>query len=199
MYTDDQLLTMLQASQGERDQALEYLFTDPTLKGIVVRKIMSKGGQDYDAEDAFQQGFKVFYRFILEGKFQGKSTLRTFFIGICIRCWLDGLKQSFYQRTTMSDDLPTLDEEYQDSPEVELMDRERKSILLKVLELLDHRCREVILMGNQGFSGREIQDKLALEDVGMVRKIRYHCMSKLREKIAEQPHLLGLLKSLNYG
>lgn len=198
MYTDDQLLQMLKASEQERTLALKHLFTDLKLRETVIHLIMQKGGQEYDAQDAYQKGFKTFYLAILDNKFEQRSNLRTFIIGICIRCWLDGLKKSFYTRTTMSDDLPTLDQAYEETPEVVLMSKERKAILIQVLTLLDKRCKEVILMGNQGYSAREIQAKLNLNDESMVRKIRYSCMAKLRDKLAKKPGLLQMLKSLNY-
>ncbi|MCO6490749.1 MAG: sigma-70 family RNA polymerase sigma factor [Phaeodactylibacter sp.] len=199
MYTDAQIVAMMQGNPGERDEAMKYFFTDPKLKNTVLKKILSKGGAEHDAQDAFQEGFKVFHRHLLRGNFQGRSSLSTYFIGICIRCWLDGRKKSFYQRTTLTDDEPTLDEEYRHTPEVELLSKERKSRLKALLSLLGIRCREVILLGFQNYSGEEIKDRLNLTGEEMVRKIRYRCMTKLREKIEQEPHLLSMLKSLDNG
>lgn len=199
MYTDAQIVAMMQGSPGERDEAMKYFFTDPKLRNTVLKRIMSKGGTEHDAEDAFQEGFKVFHRHLLRGSFQGRSSLHTYFVGICIRCWLDGLKKSFYQRTTLTDDEPALDEEYRHTPEVELLSKERRSQLRELLGLLGGRCREVILLGFQNYSGEEIKDRLNLSGEEMVRKIRYRCMTKLREMMEEEPRLLSLLKSLANG
>lgn len=199
MYTDGQIVAMMQGNPGERDEAMKYFFTDPKLKNTVLKKILSKGGTEHDAQDAFQEGFKVFHRHLVHGNYQGRSTLYTYFIGICIRCWLDGLKKSFYKRTTLTDDEPTLDEEYRQTPEAELITQERKSQLREVLGLLGERCRKAILLGYQGYSSEEIKEQLGIPDEEMVRKIRYRCMTKLREMMEKEPRLLSILKSLANG
>ncbi|MCB0554904.1 MAG: sigma-70 family RNA polymerase sigma factor [Phaeodactylibacter sp.] len=199
MYTDDQIAAMMQGSPEERDEAMKYFFTDPKLKNTVLNKIRSKGGTEHDAQDAFQEGFKVFHRHLLRGNYQGRSTLYTYFVGICIRCWLDGLKKSFYKKTTLTDDEPTLDEAYRHTPEVELISKERKSQLREILGLLGDRCRKAILMGYQGYSSEEIKKQLDLSGEELVRKVRYRCMTKLRDMMDKEPRLLSLLKSLNYG
>lgn len=198
-YTDEQLLQMIRGSEQERANALKAFFTDQQLRASVIRKIQQKGGSANDAQDAFQEGFKAFYRHLLNGKFEGRSSLRTFFVGICIRCWLDGLKKSFYQRTTFTDKEETLDEEYQHTPETRMMGQERKNQLQKVLELLGDRCKKVILLGYEGYSSEEIKQTLEMGADEAVRKIRYRCMTKLKEKLASQPTLNALLKSLSYG
>mgnify|MGYP000630278777 CR=1 FL=1 len=124
-YSDEQLLKMIRGSEQERANALKAFFTDQQLKATVIRKIQQKGGSANDAQDAFQEGFKAFYRHLLNGKFEGRSSLRTFFVGICFRCWLDGLKKSFYQRTTLTDKEETLDDEYEHTPETRMMSREQ--------------------------------------------------------------------------
>ncbi|WP_421947498.1 RNA polymerase sigma factor [Phaeodactylibacter xiamenensis] len=198
-YSDEQLLKMIRGSEQERANALKAFFTDQQLRASVIRKIQQKGGSANDAQDAFQEGFKAFYRHLLNGKFEGRSSLRTFFVGICIRCWLDGLKKSFYQRTTLTDKEETLDDEYEHTPETRMMSRERKSQLQKVLALLGDRCKKVIMMGYEGYNSEEIKQKLEIEAEEAVRKIRYRCMTKLKEKLASQPTLNALLKSLSYG
>lgn len=186
-------------SEEERDKALKYFFTDPKLEHTIIQKIIRKGGKSYDAEDAYQEGFKIFYRHLVEGTFQGRSSLKTFFIGICIRCWLDGLQKSFYKRTSLTDEQPLLDEEYHHTPEVDLFSKERKSMLREILSLLGERCKDVILMGAQGYSSQEIAASLNLSNDLSVRKIRYRCMNKLKETMQKKPQLMEILKSLNYG
>jgi RNA polymerase sigma factor (sigma-70 family) len=198
-YTDEQLLDMIHGSEQARAQALKLFFKDQELRETVIRKIKLKGGDSNDAQDAFQEGFKAFYRHLINGQFQGKSSLRTFFVGICIRCWLDGLKKSFYQRTTLTDDELTLDEEYRHTPETSLMTKERKEQLLQVLGLLGERCKQVILLGYEGYSSAEIHQKLALKENELVRKIRYRCIQKLKEQLESHPSLNVVLKSMSNG
>ena len=65
--------------------------------------------------------------------------------------------------------------------------------------LLGDRCRKAILMGYQGYSSEEIKKQLDLSGEELVRKVRYRCMTKLRDMMDKEPRLLSLLKSLNYG
>lgn len=199
MYTDEQIVQMVQESPEKREEAMKYFFMDNRLKNTVIEKIKRKGGQEYDAEEAFQEGFKVFYKQLLFNKFQGRSSLRTFFVGICIRCWLDGLKKSFYQRTTFAGEEPILEEEYRNTPEVDLISQERKTQLREILGLLGDKCKKVILLGYQGYSGQEIKEQLQLAADELVRKIRYRCMTKLKDLLEKEPHLMSVLKNLSYG
>ncbi len=199
MYTDDEIIGLMRGGKEDRNKAMKHFFTDLDLENEVVQKILTKGGQQADAKDAFQEGFKVFYRHLSQGNFQQRSNLKTYFIGICIRCWLDGLKKNFYKYTKLTADEPSLDAAYLHTPEVELMTKERKVQLQEVLKLLGERCKNVILLGFQGFSGNEIMKMLDLKDEGSVRKIRYRCMDRLRKKMQDHPNLWALLKTLSYG
>lgn len=199
MYTDEQIVRMVQESPQKREDAMKYFFKDSRLKNTVIEKIKRKGGEEYDAEEAFQEGFKVFYKQLLFDKFQGRSSLRTYFVGICIRCWLDGLKKSFYKRTTFAGEEPSLDEEYQHTPEVDLIAKERKTQMREILGLLGDKCKKVILLGYQGYSGEEIKAQLQLAADELVRKVRYRCMSKLKSMLEKEPHLMSVLKDLSYG
>jgi DNA-directed RNA polymerase specialized sigma24 family protein len=84
-YSDEQHLNMIRGSEQERAKALKAFFTDQQLRASVIRKIQQKGESANDAQDAFQEGFKAFYRHLLNGKFEGRSSLRTFKVGIYIR------------------------------------------------------------------------------------------------------------------
>lgn len=202
MYTDAQIVAMMQGSREEQDKALEDFFSNPGRRNAVLTTITGMGGTEHDAEDAFSKGTMIFWRHLRDGNFRGGSTLHTYFVGICKGCWLDGRKSSHFKRTTLSDDLPALDQERrerQDSPEAALLAKERDEKLREILGLLGERCKKIILMKYQGYSGEEIKEQLDMSGEKNVRKIKYRCMEKLRDLIKKEPRLYAILKSMING
>lgn len=202
MYTDAQIVAMMQGSREEQDKALEDFFSNPGHRNAVLKTIMGIGGTEHEAEDAFSKGIMIFWRHLRNGNFRGGSTLHTYFVGICKGCWLDGRKSSHFKRTTLTDDLPALDrerQERQDSPETALLSKEWNEQLQEILGLLGERCQKAILMKYQGYSSEEIKEQLGLSGEEQVRKVRYKCMTKLRDRMKEDPRLYAILKSLING
>lgn len=199
LHTDAKLIAMLQGSPSDREIALKHIFTDMKLEAIIVNKIKSKGGSLEDAKNAYQNGFLIFYKHLREGAFEGRSSLKTYFIGICIRCWIDEIKKSYNKRTTLTNDIPTLDKEYQHTPDVVMIDEERKNTLRAILDKLGKPCREVIMLHKEGYKDAEIKEILKLEPHEVIRKIRYRCMNKLMNWIKKDASLLSILKGLKYG
>ena len=161
-FTEEQLIRMMQGSPEERDEAFKYFFMDTDLERKIIFQITKLGGSEHDAQDAYQEGFKIFYRHLIKGNFEGRSTLSTYFTSICIRCWKDIQRKGFYKRTSLSDNNPLLEEEHTDTPEVQLISKERSNTLKKIIGLLGERCQKVIMMGHQGYSGEELSKLLGL-------------------------------------
>jgi RNA polymerase sigma-70 factor (ECF subfamily) len=198
-YSDEQFLEMFNGSEEERATVLRYFFSKAGLREIIVQKIVTMGGIKQDAENTFQKGFLLFNKALQKGNFKGEGSLKSYFIGICLKHWLSGLRKDYHKKTHFTNELPELDKEYQDSPEVSLLSEERKKVLRQALELLDENCRKIILWGNQSFRDQEIAKKLHFDSIDQVRKRRYRCMNKLREKLKDRPQLWQILKSFRYG
>ncbi|PHN02234.1 hypothetical protein CRP01_33410 [Flavilitoribacter nigricans DSM 23189 = NBRC 102662] len=190
---------MIAAKGDQRDRAFKYFFNRPNLRNSVIQKIIARGGNRVDAEDALQEGFRFFHRNLIRDKYRGQGTLYNYFSGICIRCWLDTKKKSFYKNTTLSGDTIEHDKDIADAPDVKLFDKERKEKLREMLAFLGQQCLDVILLKYKGYSDEEIKNELGLPDKPPVRKIRFSCMQRLHKEIQKEPHLLEVLKSLKNG
>lgn len=63
------------------DRILKALYKDETVKNTI--KGMVKDYKNLNAQDILDDGFSLLYESIVEDKFGGRCTLRTYFIGIC--------------------------------------------------------------------------------------------------------------------
>ncbi|MEN0002754.1 MAG: sigma-70 family RNA polymerase sigma factor [Bacteroidota bacterium] len=195
---EKELLRKIQEGGEAQEEAIKQMFSNAELLKKVIRTIGKMGGTKEDGEDAFQEGFKRFFKHVMNGNFRGESTPTSYFIGICKRWWLDQRKSSYQKRTVLTNDLEKMEKEFEGAPDLIMMEKERKSLIDEMLALLGERCKEVIQMGLYNVRGKEIKEKLNLSSEALVKKIRYRCLKQLRALIGEKPYLEALLKSLRY-
>ena len=85
---DSELLESIKGAPDERMRALKHLFQSQELKSFVIKYVCAHGGFIQDAEDVFQETVIIFDRAIRENKFNGQSSLKTYFWGIAKWRWL---------------------------------------------------------------------------------------------------------------
>jgi RNA polymerase sigma-70 factor, ECF subfamily len=123
------------------------------------------GLQESDASDAAQEVFLVVHRKLAD--FEGRSQLRTWLFGICMRVAKDRKKRAYVRREVMTDELEHMAE---DNHCDEDADRRRaRETLDRVLDEMSPVVRAVFVMFEvEGASGEEIANTLGVP-VGTVR------------------------------
>lgn len=195
-FTDEEMIRMIQGKEEERHEALRHFFMDESLERMVFAKIRERGGATQDAQDAFQDAFKVFQRNVRNSAFEGKSTLRSYFVGIALRLWLDKNKQSWKNRVNLTEESTQLEEHSGDNPLDAVVDADRKTLVRQLLENMGERCKKILWLRANSHSMEEIATAIGLSGSDMAKKEAYRCNNRLKEMVLSKPELANLVKSM---
>ena len=109
---------------------------------LVWRALRRLGIGESDVEDLSQEVFMVVHRKL--STFEGRSTLRTWIYGICVRVAADHRKRAHVRRERPTDRVP---EERHSAPQIKELEREQARALLdRALETLDPDKRAVFVL-----------------------------------------------------
>jgi RNA polymerase sigma-70 factor (ECF subfamily) len=136
----------------------------PTLRQIfdehisfVWRSLRHLGISEADLEDVCQDVFVVVHRKL--GDFEGRSTLRTWLYGICLRVAKDHRRRAYVRREHPVGELPPRAEP--PTQEEDCAKSETRQLLSTILEQLDEDKRNVfILYEIEGLSMKEVADAM---------------------------------------
>lgn len=122
---------------------------------FVWRTVRYLGVREADVEDVSQEVFLVVHRKL--GEFEGRSSLRTWLYGICLRVARDHQNRAHVRRETAVDELPV---ESQEAPqERTAIANQSRAQLVRILESLDPAKREVfVLYEIEGLTMNEIAE-----------------------------------------
>ena len=189
--TDKLLIECIRSGQPKkRDWALYQFYADGSIMTWATNYIKRQGGKTEDAEDVFQEAMYVFDRNIRQGRFEGKSSLRTYLLSIVKWGWVT------YRRK--QDSLTELKPEQlngtMESVENQYFNKEKKALLDKAINALDERCQQLLRYYKLDYSMKEIESLMDFSSSDMAKKQAYRCRKKLRKVFLENP---ALLKALN--
>ena len=188
--TDNLLIECIQSGEAKkRDWALYQFYSDKSLLTWATNYIKGQGGKTEDAEDVFQEAICVFDRNIRQGRFEGKSSLRTYLLSIVKWSWVT------YRRK--QDSLTELKPEQMngtmESVEKQYFTKEKKDLLDKAIDAVDERCQQLLRYYKLDYSMKEIQSLLGFSSPAMAKKQAYRCRSRLRKVFMDNPALLEAL------
>jgi RNA polymerase sigma-70 factor (ECF subfamily) len=106
--------------------------------------VRSLGVRDADVEDVCQEAFLVVHRRL--GTFEGKSSVRTWVYGICIRVASDYRKRAHHKREQVVDEMP--DAAVVGDQDQELEQRRALAWLDGVLDSLDESKRAAFVLSD---------------------------------------------------
>ena len=189
-YSDEHLIKAISSGDSrQRDWALYQFCNEDSLRGWVLRYVEDHGGNTEDGEDVFQEAAVIFDRNIRQGRFDGKSTLRTYFLAIAKWHWVT------YRRK--KDPVSELKPEHYDgeveSVDAQVFEGEKREILEKAIAELDIRCQELLQYYKLDYSMKEIKELLGFSSPEMAKKQAYRCRERLKEVFDRNPHLLKAL------
>ncbi len=189
---DQALREQLSGSADERKLALQQIFRSNDLRTMTFSYILKHGGKEEDCRDVFQEVFLLFERAVREKKFEGKSSVSTFFIGIVKWHWINTLrKRGAY--TALDDRTDFMDTS--DSVEASVIDEEKRKLLHSVIGQMNERCRQLLRLWGLSMSPEEIAKEAGLAGPDMAKKETYRCRAKLKEFFDARPHLMEALKN----
>jgi RNA polymerase sigma factor (sigma-70 family) len=163
----------------------------------IIKQIVLSGGSEEDANDVFQEGIVEFITNLIQGKFQERSSLKTYLAVICKYMWFSQYKQK--QRRT-----EIMESVHRENSKDELTDQfviygDLKGLLNDVFERLGVRCKEILQLWALHYRYTEIVEQMAFPSNEAARKKKHECFKKFLGLIKEDPKLYKELREHYYG
>ncbi len=190
-YSDQQLLEAMRSGDHRKWEWAHYQFlTQDGLEGWVLQYVKTHGGSAEDGEDVYQEAAVIFDRQIRQGRFDGNSSLRTYFTAIAKWHWVT-------YRRKKDPVAGELKPEHYDgevsSVEAQIFEGEKRDLLELAVAQVDARCQELLQYYKLDYSMKEIMELLGFSSPEMAKKQAYRCRERLREVFERNPHLLKAL------
>lgn len=196
-YTDEEIARMIQSSFGEREKALQYIYTNSKLRYKVRNVAIFDSGNTQDADDLWHDVFIVTVKKIGEGEFKAgaisqqreKPVLSSFMVGIARGIWANR-KRKMRPEPGLE---PVLHNASDENIEKWLLRKEGRRLLDGILENMSAKCRNLLELYNLHFSMREIREALVLPSEKRVNKDTDICRKKLRNYLVQHPELMDAM------
>jgi RNA polymerase sigma factor (sigma-70 family) len=181
---------MINGTMLDRNHALKIIYQANT--NIISNYILKNSGSIDEAKDLFQETMIAFYENVRDNKFKGESAISTYLYSIAKFKWLNQIKKNNI-RTSHHEKLKV--NEFEESPLVTLMDKEKSNNVIHVLTELGEPCKKLLIATiYQNASMKEIVELGEYSSEQIVRNKKYKCLQKLKELINAKPALMQILK-----
>lgn len=192
-WTDPSLAAAISGgSQEQRDAALQYFFGDRTRFHRVRKYVIAQGGTDADGQDVFQDAVVLFDRNVRQGKYNGLSTLDTYFFAIAKWHWVT-LRRRKQPDALPSPEASTAEAEPADAQTIA---DDHKELLEKALELVGPDCKKLLKYTGLQMTNEEIAREAGHSSPEMAKKAVFRCRERFRELIRQRPGLHTILQSM---
>lgn len=191
-YSDDKLIAMIKShSDSERNKALKYFFMDNGLRTTIKKYVLMHHGDESDADDVFQESLILLDNNVRNNRFEGRSTLKTYFISICKWKWYSINRSR--RRIVLTDDNGQMDSDNFDSPEVLMLSEERKSIVAQILGELEEKCRRILEYYQLDYSMEEIAQQAGFTNVQSAKNASSRCRQNFKNLLEQNIELMASL------
>jgi RNA polymerase sigma factor (sigma-70 family) len=186
--TDPEITKALLGSVQQREQLFTWMYRASGWREWVLAHVRSEGGDEAAGQDVFQETLVLFDRNLREGRFQGNSSLKTYFLGIAKQYWFN--RRRGIRPTALPEhyDMPTME-----TPEFLALSKERQSLVNQILEAIGEHCQKVLSLYKLSLSNEEIAREMGLSSPEMAKKYTYRCREKFKAYVLSQKDLLEQL------
>ncbi|MCO6478969.1 MAG: sigma-70 family RNA polymerase sigma factor [Phaeodactylibacter sp.] len=202
-FSNDEILDAISGDDmNRRNQALKQLYFDPVVNAKTRGFIEAYGAHKYDPDEIIQEALILTDDLIRNGRFQAKSKVRTFLIGICknlVRSEDKKIERITYATEPLS--MPDQAQEGQNPEEQAILaekseaEKQRDKLLQKVMADLTDKCKKVLhLYYFMAQSLAQVAEEQGLKNAQQAKKAARRCREQLKNKIQQQPALANFLK-----
>lgn len=146
----------------------------------IVTLITKNSGDVNDAKDVFQDAIMIIYQKIQKPDFELKSSLYSYFYGICKNVWLQKLRK---QKRTVPLALEGNQIGNESTIDKEIEERDKQKLFFAKFSLLKEGCQQILKLFFAKKTMEEIAQKLGLGSAGYAKKRKYNCQKKLLELV----------------
>jgi RNA polymerase sigma factor (sigma-70 family) len=172
--TDTEILLLL---RGDHHTAFSYLYRAHYT--MVEYFVTNNSGNNYDAEDIFQETMLVLFGKARNESFELSCSVKTFVYSIARNLWLKKLRDNRL-KTGIKDF-----EQFEDIPVDETpADTDREEKVKKALEQLGDACRKIlVLFYYQKKRMDEIASEMGYTNADNAKNQKYKCLQQLKTKL----------------
>ncbi len=186
MHSDSDILYGLKASYKERS-CYEKILYDQYIYFI------DEGCRKYhltydDSFSAYSDTVFSSVHNIVNGHFDGRSSIKTYLYQIFFNKCIDLVRKNTTNKQQVHKTMPVPEilNQLPDSAKSvieRLLNNELKAKVKAHLNNIGEKCKEVLLMYEDGLTDKEIAEALSYNNAAVVKTTRLRCIEKLREKV----------------
>lgn len=191
MIEDETIVKYLQSSPQEHDKAISYLFTTPRFKTPIVSFLKMKGMSNNDTNILWTDIVVKFGLLVKSGKYEHRGKLLGYIKNLANFMLLN------YIRDNKKSNFSELKIDVVEDSVVAtatMYHKELKSLLDKQLSVIGEKCKNTLFLWAQGYSMKEIMQKLSFVSVESTRKRKHTCLKKLLKHVDDNEQLLKTLE-----
>jgi len=161
-----------------------YLFK--TFKGFIPKVNQKLHLPQEDLNDAYADALVKCIRKIKDRSFRGESKLSSYFYSIFYNGAVDVSRKNTSNKIKSIVEIHEYDAKERDL--MELFDiKERSMLILKLMGTMGASCKSILLdWGYYGYSMDEIAERSELKNAESARSMKYKCLKKLKQLIANK-------------
>jgi len=179
--SDQKLIELIR--QGDNSRALDKLYKGfPQIRKLV----LSKGGNEDDAKDVFQESLIIFFQKAKKPDFELTAAISTYLYSVSWYVWKDKLKK--LNKNVSFDDIVNLDRDDESDIEYHLEKERKFEFVDEALTRLGEKCLKILKMFYYDKRNMdEIADVMSLSSAKVAKNQKYKCIERAR-KMAQKEY-----------
>jgi len=176
---DTKILEYIRA--GKDDKAIALLYKNEFEK--IASMVRSRGGNEEDARDIFQDTVLIFYKQLKLGRYDDRYETGAFIFTVARNLWINKLKKD-----SRLMGLEEVSEKLTDEEEVlqQVLTSERESKVKFLFRQLGETCRELLVLAYyHKLSMAEIARRMGFKSEDVAKSKKYKCKKHLIEKVKD--------------
>jgi RNA polymerase sigma factor (sigma-70 family) len=175
----------------QNEKALSYLYSH-TLKKVKGYILSNSGTQD-EANDIFQDAVIIFFKSVIENKFEDNLSVDAYLFTISKNLWINAAKRKRKLVHVDIEDQHLSAESYNQLDS--MISAEKRKALDIAYSKLEDACRKLLgLVAYEKLSMKELQEKMQLSSENAAKTMHYRCKQSFHKIIKENSDLLNTLK-----
>ncbi len=186
--TDANTIDELKGSQSQRSRQEKILYSEYSY-------FINEGCRKYNLtqEDSFSAYSDAFLSAVVNivcDRFDGRSSIKTYLYQIFSNKCIDLIRKNTTNKHQVfkTMEIPELMNQLPDAARTavsKMIDNQQLQAMRESLEKIGARCKDLLLLFEEGYSDKEIAVRLEYNNAAVVKTTRLRCLDKLRQRVKE--------------
>jgi len=187
-FSDAEIIQALTRNGAAAVPVIKYLYN--RVRPLLVGNIIKGWNAEEESWDVFQDGLLILIESLRKKTYQGRSSVRTFLLGVCRNCWYQYLKRKYRSETKLENYIKMNDHNPETILEY-LAEKENRRGIMEIFEKLPEKCSEILkLFYWDGFDMASIAQRLGYKDASVAKARKNQCQRFLIDFLKKHPELM---------